>query len=263
MIDTITIGDYTLNRLGLGTNRISDTDQGHEVLKKATELGINFIDTAHTYGGGKSEKAIGNALSPYADGLLIATKGGIPNGAKPAQLRAELEESLHRLKTDCITLYQLHRVDPETPLFESISALKQFQDEGLIKYIGLSEVTVEELEEANKIVPIVSVQNEYNVSIRHHEALVDYCTDNNIVFIPWFPLGGLRGDTVKVEQKLKDLASKYQATVQQLALAWLLKRSPMILPIPGTTSIEHLKDNMQAADIDLFEEDYTFLLNGN
>jgi pyridoxine 4-dehydrogenase len=259
MQSTIQIGDFTVARLGLGTNRIHDTPDGHALLKKAVEFGINFIDTAHTYAGGESEAAIGNALTPYAEGLVIATKGGMGNGAKPAQLRAELEQSLKRLKTDCITLYQLHRVDPNTPLTETMQALKQFQEEGLIKHIGLSEVSVEQLEEALTVAPVVSVQNEYNVVVRHYEALVDYCTDNGIVFIPWFPLGGLSGGTVNVEAKLKELAVKYDATVQQLALAWLLKRSPMILPIPGTTSIEHLQDNLKATDITLSDEDYRSL----
>src|ERR1700761_9013091 len=157
MSKTINIDGVEVNRLGLGTNRIHDTGAGHDLLKAATELGVNFIDTAHAYGGGESEQAIGNALSPYNSNLIVATKGGMGSGAKPKQLRAELEESLRRLKTDCISLYQLHRVDPDTPLEESMAALKQFQDEGLIKHIGLSEVNVEQLNEAQSIAPVLSV----------------------------------------------------------------------------------------------------------
>jgi|SRR5665213_2337970 len=256
---TITFGDITVNRLGLGTNRIYDNEDGYGLLERAVELGVNFIDTAHRYAGGESEAAIGNALAPYANGLVIATKGGMGNGAAPEQLRGELEESLRRLKTDHIDLYQLHRVDPSIALTETVALLKQFQDEGLIRHIGLSEVSVEQVKEAMAVVPIVSVQNEYNVAIRKHEALVDYCTDNGIAFIPWFPLGGLAGDTVKVEKLVADMAKKYEATSQQIALAWLLKRSPMILPIPGTTSPKHLEDNLRSAVLELSDEDYLAL----
>jgi aryl-alcohol dehydrogenase-like predicted oxidoreductase len=256
---TITFDGITVNRLGLGTNRIHDNKQGYALLERAVELGINFIDTAHVYAGGESEAAIGNALAPYSGDIIIATKGGMGNGAKPDQLRAELEESLRRLKTDHIDLYQLHRIDAETPLAETMGTLKQFRDEGRVRHIGLSEVSVAELEEAAAIVPIASVQNEYNVAVRKHEDLVDYCTTHDIAFIPWFPLGGLRGDTEKVKAQVGKMAKKYDATPQQLALAWLLKRSPMILPIPGTTSPDHLEDNLWAALIDLADEDFRVL----
>lgn len=256
---TITFGDLTVNRLGLGTNRIRDNEAGYALLRRAVELGINFIDTAHRYAGGESEAAIGNTLSPYANGLVIATKGGMGSGASPAQLHSELEESLRRLRTDHIDLYQLHRVDPQVPLAESVGALKQFQDKGLIRHIGLSEVSVEQLEAARAVAAIVSVQNEYNVAVRKHEALVDYCTEHNIVFIPWFPLGGLAGDAEKVDALVTRTAAKYNATPQQIALAWLLKRSPMILPIPGTTSADHLEANLRAANLVLADEDYRAL----
>jgi len=256
---TISFGDITVNRIGLGTNRIHDNEAGYGLLKRAVELGVNFIDTAHRYAGGESEAAIGNALAPYGNGLVIATKGGMGNGASAEQLRNELEESLRRLQTDHIDLYQLHRVDPTIPLAETMAVLRGFQDEGLIGHIGLSEVSVEQVKEAVAVAPVVSVQNEYNVAIRKHEALVDYCTANSIAFIPWFPLGGLAGDTVKVEALVAEMARKYDVTPQQIALAWLLQRSPMILPIPGTTSIEHLQDNLKAADLDLSDEDYRAL----
>lgn len=256
---TITVGDLPVKRLGLGTNRIRDNQDGYQLLQKAVELGVNFIDTAHSYAGGESEAAIGNALAPYPPGVVVATKGGMGNGATPAQLRAELQESLRRLKVRHIDLYQLHRVDPAVPLAESVGALKHMQDEGLIRHIGLSEVTVEQLEEARSIAPIASVQNEYNIAVRRYEDMVDYCTQHNIVFIPWFPLGGLRGDTAQVECKLVPFVQKYGATVQQLAIAWLLKRSPMILPIPGTTSVDHLQSNLAAAAVTLSDEDYQTL----
>jgi aryl-alcohol dehydrogenase-like predicted oxidoreductase len=255
----IKIGDLTVNRLGLGTNRITDVPEAHELLKHAVSLGVNFIDTAHRYGSGASETTIGNSLAPYSSGLLIATKGGYSYAGEdgsPEALRKELEESLKLLKTDCIDLYQLHRVDPKVPIEESVGALKTFQDEGKIRHIGLSEVSVEQLKQAQKVAAIVSVQNEYNVIVRRHEELVDYCTENEIVFIPWFPLGGLSGGAELVEKQLSELADKYQAAPQQIALAWLLKRSPMMLPIPGTLSIEHLEENLKSAEIKLSDDDY-------
>jgi pyridoxine 4-dehydrogenase len=258
---TIKLGDFILNRIGLGTNRIHDNQAGYDLLKKAIDLDINFIDTAHVYADGQSEKAIGNALAPYKEGLIVATKGGMGNGASPKQLRSELEDSLRRLNTDQVDLYQLHRIDPATPFKQTLKAIQGFQEEGLIKHVGLSEVTVAELEQALSVVQIVSVQNEYNVINKKHQQLVDYCTNNNIVFIPWFPLGGLAGDAQIVEQKLETIAKKYQVSAQQIALAWLLKRSPMMLPIPGTTSIDHLKDNLESANIKLSDEDYQELNN--
>jgi pyridoxine 4-dehydrogenase len=257
----IKIGSTSVNRFGLGTNRIHDDQTGKTLLAKALELGINFIDTAHIYAGGDSEVAIGNNLAELHESksLVIATKGGMGSGASPHQLRVELEESLHRLKTNRIDLYQLHRVDPKTPLQESMRALKQFQDEGLIKYAGLSEVNVDQIEEASTIIKVVSIQNEYNIVSRQHEDLVDYCQSHDIVFIPWFPLGGLAGDAEKVNKRLKDLSAKYEASPQQISLAWLLKRSTCILPIPGTLSADHLADNLKAASLNLSEEDYLSL----
>lgn len=257
-IGKLRVGDKLINRLGLGTNRITDTDEARSLLKKAVELGVNFIDTAHTYRDGASETTIGKTLAPYPENLVIATKGGM-QGASPEQLRADLEDSLQRLKTSCIDLYQLHRVDPSVPLETTISTMKQFKDEGKIRYIGLSEVTVAQIEQAQRIVPIVSVQNEYNLVKRQYEAVLDYCTEQGIVFIPWFPLGGLRGDTAQVNALTEKLAQKYNAIPQQIALSWLLARSPMMLPIPGTLSIEHLQSNLEAASIELSEEDYQSL----
>lgn len=263
--ETIKIGDFIVNRIGLGTNRISDTAESHKLLQQAVDWGVNFIDTAQAYGEGESETGIASALAPYSDGLLIATKGGIapnsnytPDGTAEG-LRKGVEDSLRRLKVDTLDLYQLHRVDPNVPIEESMATLKALQDEGKIRHIGLSEVTVEQLKKARSVVDIVSVQNEYNVIVRQHEELVDYCTEQGIVFIPWFPLGGLRGGSQKVEAELTELATKYNATAQQVALAWLLRRSPMILPIPGTLSINHLKTNLDAGSITLSDADYAAL----
>lgn len=251
----VQIGRFKVNRLGLGTNRITDSNETRALLKEAIKLGVNFIDTAHTYQNGASEITIGRTLAPYPEELLIATKGGM-NGASPVQLRADLEDSLQRLKTDSIDLYQLHRVDPNVPLETTLMVIKQFQDEGKIHHVGLSEVNIEQIELANTIVPIVSVQNEYNLAQRHHESTLDYCTKHGIIFIPWFPLGGLRGDAARVNTMAQDIAKKYKATTQQISLAWLLARSPVVLPIPGTLSIEHLISNMQAALIHLSQVDY-------
>ena len=264
----VKIGDITIHRLGLGTNRITDIPEAHALLTHAVDLGVNFIDTARRYGAGASEVTIGNTLAPFHnfEGLVVATKGGLhaegPSGS-PEALRSDLEASLRALKTDCIDLYQLHRVDPKVPLEESVLAMKKFQDEGKIRHIGLSEVTIEQLEAAQKVATIVSVQNEYNILKRQHEELIDYCTAHQIVFIPWFPLGGLRGGAEEVATHLADVAQKYAASEQQIALAWLLKRSPIIAPIPGTLSIEHLEANLAATHIQLSAEDYEQLTNNN
>lgn len=254
----VQVGDISVNRLGLGTNRITDTSEARALLERAVELGVNFIDTAHAYQSGASETTIGKTLAPYPEKLLIATKGGI-NGASPDQLRADLEDSLRRLKTERIDLYQLHRVDPVVPLETTVSALKQFRDEGKIRYVGLSEVDVTQIEKAQQIMPVASIQNEYNLAKRRYEAVLDYCTEQNIIFIPWFPLGGLRGDTTKVNTLTEDLAKEYEASPQQIALAWLLARSPIMLPIPGTLSIAHLTSNLAAASIKLSQADYQSL----
>lgn len=260
-IATLQIGSKTVNRIGLGTNRLHTNNASYSLLKRALELGVNFIDTAHRYAGGESEKAIGNALYPYPDNLVIATKGGMGNGASPTQLKIELEESLNRLQLKHIDLYQLHRVDPRVPLTVSLTALKEFVDQGIIGQVGLSEVTVQQIEEAQKIIKITSVQNEYNVINRQHEDVVNHCHDHKIIFIPWFPIGGLAGDREKVEERLKSMAEKYEVSPQQIALAWILKRSPMMLPIPGTTSISHLEDNLKAQSLKLNNEDYQAILN--
>src|SRR6202050_1116923 len=258
----VKIGETLVNRIGLGTNRITDTPESQGVLRRALELGVNFIDTAHRYTNGASETTIGKTLAPYPGGLVIASKAGLRAegpASSPAQLREDLEESLVRLRVDSIFLYQLHRVDPRVPIEESLSALKQFQQEGKVRHIGLSEVTVEQIKQAQAVVPIVSVQNQYNVVIRRYDAEVDYCTEHDIIFIPWFPLGGLAGGAAQVQAALTEMAARYEAGAQQIAIAWLLKRSPVMLPIPGTLSLKHLAENVAAGSIHLRDEDFRAL----
>jgi pyridoxine 4-dehydrogenase len=253
----VTLGDLTVNRIGLGTNRITDIEAAHTLLHRAVELGINFIDTADVYQRNASEETIGKTLAPYPAGLIIATKGGMSPADSspindPTYLRNALEGSLKRLKLSRVELYQLHRVDPNVPVEDTVGLLKSLQDEGKIHHIGLSEVTVEQLERARRVAEIVSVQNHYNITQRKHEAVLDYCEANNIVFIPWFPLakGKLGVDT------LTDIAKKHNTSTQSIAIAWLLQRSPVMLPIPGTLSKEHLESNIAAASIKLTEDEF-------
>ena len=267
-------GDMSVNRMGFGAMRITgkgiwgdpkDPAESKRVLKRALELGVNFIDTADSYGPYVSEDLIADALYPYADDLVIATKGGLtrqgpdqwlPVG-RPEYLRQCVEMSLRRLKTDTIDLYQLHRIDPKVPAEETLGALKELQTQGKIRHIGLSEVSVEELQHAQTIVDIVSVQNLYNLSERKSETLLDYCTEKSIGFIPWFPVAG--GDLVKPGGVLDQAAHQHDATVAQLALAWLLKRSPVMLPIPGTSSVAHLEENVAASSVTLTDDEFQSL----
>jgi aryl-alcohol dehydrogenase-like predicted oxidoreductase len=225
---TISLGEYQLNRIGLGTNRLTDTAENRSFLKAAVDAGVNFIDTAHLYTGGGSESAIGAALAPFADDLVVATKGGYRGGGLE-QLRAELELSFERLRTETIALYYLHRVDPEVPLERTLRVLEEYRDAGRIEHVGLSEVSVEEIERARTVVPIAAVQNEYNLSERGHDDVVDFCTEERILFVPFYPLGG-------------------DSSPPQIKLASLLERSPVVLPIPGTLSLAHLKENLAALD---------------
>jgi aryl-alcohol dehydrogenase-like predicted oxidoreductase len=269
MQKTIQIGDRAVNRLGFGAMRITgegiwgppaDHDNAIAVLKKAVELGINFIDTADAYGPEVSENLIHEALAPY-DGLLIATKGGLtrggpgqwsPNGS-PEYLRQACEASLKRLGVEQIELYQFHRPDPAIPFVDSVRTFAELREEGKIKHVGLSNVTTEQLERAMELVPIVSVQNNYSVLNREHEAVLRLCERHGIAFIPYFPIGGNTGGLA--EQTLDKIAVKHQTTMRQIGLAWLLEHSPVMVPIPGTGSIEHLTQNMAAADIGLDDED--------
>ncbi len=239
-----------------------DAETCRNVLRRAIELGVNFIDTADAYGPDVSERLIGEALSPYKAGLVIATKGGLtrqgpgkwlPVG-RPEYLTQQVEMSLRLLKLERIDLWQLHRIDPRTPVEESLGAIKTLQEQGKVRHIGLSEVKVGEIEQARKVVEIVSVQNKYNVGDRAHEDVLDYCTEHKIAFIPWFPVAN--GALAKPGGKLDEVAKRHGATVSQLSLAWLLHRSPVILPIPGTSSVAHLEENVKAQDVTLGDDEW-------
>jgi len=262
-------GELTVNRLGFGAMRLTgdgiwgppkDPATAIAVLRRAIEFGVNFIDTADSYGPCVNEELIAEALAPYPKHLVIATKGGWnrpgPNqwthDATPAHLRKAVEGSLKRLRLDRIDVYQLHIPDPVVPFDASIETLANMQSEGKIRFVALSNVTVEHVERARKIVPIVSVQNRYSFADREWDNVVDYCERNGIAFIPWFPLGG---GTV-AGRLLEKVAKAGQVKPIQIALAWLLKRSPIMLPIPGTSSIAHLEENMQAAALQLTDEEY-------
>jgi len=262
-------GDLTVNRLGFGAMRLTgegiwgpprDRAAAIAVLRRAVELGVNFIDTADSYGPNVSEELIAEALAPYPKGLLIATKGGWnrpgPNqwthDASPAHLREAVEGSLKRLRLDLIDVYQLHVPDPVVPFDASIETLANMQSEGKIRLVGLSNVTVEHIERARKIVPIVSIQNRYSFADREWDNVVDYCERNGIAFIPWFPLGAGRVAGGLLER----IAKARKVKPIQIALAWLLKRSPIMLPIPGTSSIAHLEENVEAASLQLSQKEY-------
>jgi pyridoxine 4-dehydrogenase len=264
-------GDLEVNRLGFGAMRIvgegvwgepADAENSKRVLRRAVELGVNFIDTADAYGPDVSERLIAEALAPYKSGLVIATKGGltrqgpakwVPVG-RAEYLVQQVEMSLRLLKTDHIDLWQLHRIDPKTPVEESLGAVAHLQQQGKIRHVGLSEVKVHEIEQARKVVKIVSVQNKYNLSDRDHEDVLEYCTKEGIAFIPWFPVAA--GKLAQPGGKLDEVAQRHDATVGQLSLAWLLHHSPVILPIPGTSSAEHLEENVKARDVKLSDAEW-------
>ena len=266
-------GDLTVNRLGFGAMRLTgkgvwgppaDREECVRVLRRAVELGVNFIDTADSYGPYISEKLIRKALHPY-DGLVIATKAGllrtgpdvwIPLG-NPSYLRQELEMSLRRLGVETIDLFQLHRIDPNFPLADQVGELVKFKNEGKIRHIGLSEIDVDQLKAAQQITEIVSVQNMYNLSARGAEPLLDFATSQGVGFIPWFPLAS--GPLAAADGPLQRIAANHDASPSQLALAWLLKRSPVMLPIPGTSKVAHLEENVAAAEITLTDEEYETL----
>jgi len=245
-------GDTEVARIGLGTNRLAKTRGGVELIKAAVAAGVQMIDTAHTYTGGQSEETIGDALSPIPGNYIVATKGGLGSG-RPQALRDEIEMSLTRLRTDSIPLYYLHRVDPAIPLEESIAAIKEYLDRGKIRHIGLSNVDIDQIERARKVVSIAAVQNAYSLSLRKYDTVVDYCAAEEIVFVPYVPLRGADGAAVA------EIASRHRATPQQIALAWLLRRSQAILPIPGTLSLQHLKENLAALSIELSDAEFEAL----
>jgi pyridoxine 4-dehydrogenase len=269
-------GDLPVHRLGYGTMRLvgegawgepADPYECRRLLRRAVELGVNLIDTADAYGPEIAERLIGEALAPYAPGVVVATKGGITRQGpakteyvgRAGYLIQCVEMSLRRLKLERIDLYQLHRIDPRTPIEESLGALKRMQEAGKIRHIGLSEVTPAEIEEAEKIVPIVSIQNRYSLADRRHEATLDYCERRGIAFLPWYPYAG--GKLLKPDhpsaQSLARVAARHNATVPQLSLAWLLQRSPVLVPIPGTSKVAHLEENVAAAQLELSAQEWS------
>lgn len=270
--------DLEVFRLGYGTMRLvgegawgepDNLDTARRVLRRAVDLGVTLIDTADAYGPEVAERLISEALYPYPQGLVIATKGGITRQG-PAKTESVgragyliqcVEMSLRRLRLECIELYQLHRIDPRTPLEESLGALRRMQEQGKIRHIGLSEVRPAEIEEARKIVPIVSVQNRYSLADRGHEQTVDWCELNGIAFLPWYPIAA--GKLLKPEHPaakiLRQIASRHDVTPAQLSLAWLLHRSPVMLPIPGTSEVKHLEENIGAASLQLGLEEWAEL----
>jgi pyridoxine 4-dehydrogenase len=256
----ISIGDLTVNRIGLGTNRLTDTEANRALLRRAFDIGVNFIDTADIYQKGASEQTIGATFEPYPEGLVIGTKGGMSRTDVSAinyaaYLHSALDASLNRLKRSYIDLYQLHRTDPKIPIEETAGVLKGMKEQGKVRHIGLSEVTVEQIERYRAVVEIVSVQNQYNVLERKHESVLDYCEANHIAFIPWYPLAKAKLGFPPITK----IAGAHNATPAQIAIAWLLKRSPVMLPIPGTLSVDHLESNIAAANILLNEEEMKVL----
>ena len=249
------LGDLDVARIGLGTNRLTNTRDNIALIKAAVAIGVQMIDTAHSYTGGQSEETIGEALSPIPKGVIVATKGGIGGAGRgrPEVLASEIEQSLRRLDTQSIYLYYLHRVDPQTPLEESLSAIKEYRDQGKIRHVGISEVVIDQIERARKVVPIAAVQNQYNLSERKYDSVVEYCAAENIVFVPFFPLRGDGGG------KLIEIAERHAASPRQITLAWLIRRSPAMLPIPGTLSLDHLKENVAASNIELTDAEFEAL----
>jgi len=267
-------GDLSVNRLGFGAMRITgegiwgwppDRENAKKVLRRAVDLGANLIDTADAYGPETSELLIAEALHPYPTGLVIATKGGltrpgpdswVPN-CRPEYLSQCVDKSLKRLKLERIDLYQLHTVDRKVPIEDSLGALKKAQDAGKIRHVGLSNVTTQEIERAKKVLPIVSIQNRYNIEDRDSEDVLSYCEKETMGFLPWAPVGGNgRGSLSKSGNPLEAEAKRHNVTAVQLALAWLLQKSPVMLPIPGTANIAHLEENMAAANLQLTAEEW-------
>ena len=254
MTKTLTLAGTEVARMGLGTNRLTDTPEHRAFIREAVAAGVGHIDTAHLYTRGESEAAIGAALAPFPDGTVGATKGGYGRGeGRPEVLRAQIEESLRRLRTDTIPLYYLHRVHPDTPLEESLAVIAEYRDAGRIRAVGVSAVSIEQIERARQVVPITAVQNEYNLAERQYDDVVDYCTDQGIVFVPYYPVRELDAPA------LAEIAARHGATRAQIALAWLLRRSPVMLPIPGTLSIAHLRENLAALDIELDDAEFEAL----
>ncbi len=272
---TFKFGELEVNRLGYGAmqltgngvfGEVEDRENAITVLREAVANGVNFIDTAEAYGPKFNESLIADALSPFQKDLFIATKGGferpgpnnwVPNGT-PEKIRQDIEGSLHRLKVDSIDLWQLHRIDPNVDVAKTMAPVVDAVKEGKIKNVGLSEVTIDQIKQVQDILPVVSVQNLYNLGNRQWESVLDFTAEQGLAFIPWFPLAS---GPHKLADKINAIAEKHKATTAQIALAWLLKRSSNILLIPGTKSVEHLKENLKAAEIELTEEEFESLTN--
>jgi pyridoxine 4-dehydrogenase len=271
---TFALDGSIIDRMGFGAMRLTgegiwgepeNPGEARAVLRRAIELGVNFIDTADSYGPEVAERLIGETLSPYPEDLVVATKGGLvrpgpsqwESDGRPEHLREACEGSLKRLKVEQIDLYQLHRVDPKVPAEEQFGALAELREEGKIRHVGLSEVGVEEIEQAREFSPIVTVQNRYNLTDRGSEDVLEFCEREGIGFIPWFPLA--TGDLARRGGPLDEIAARHDATPGQVALAWLLARSPVMLPIPGTSSVEHLEENVAAAELRLSDEELATL----
>jgi len=250
---TLNLVGTEVARIGLGTNRLTSTPENQAFLREAIEAGLRHIDTAHVYSSGDSERAIGEALAPNPEGLVIATKGGYSGSGGREAVRAQIEQSLESLRTEAIDLYYLHRVDPGTPIEESLGAIAEYREAGRIKEVGISAVDVNQIGASRRVVPIAAVQNHYNVAERASDDVVDYCEEHGIVFVPYYPLKG------EAPPALAAIAGSRNATPRQIALAWLLRRSPVILPIPGTLSIEHLRENLGALEIDLTDDEFEAL----
>jgi pyridoxine 4-dehydrogenase len=241
------IGNREIKRVGLGTNRLTDSAENRSFLREAVAAGLDHIDTAHLYTSGESERTIGEALAPFPDHITVATKGGY-NGGGLDRLRTEVDASLTSLRTDSIDLYYLHRVDPETPLEETAGLLAELRADGKLRNVGLSDVSVGEIGRAREVVEIAAVQNEFNLDERNDDEVIDYCAAEGITYVPFFPL---RGGGKAVEE----IAAAHGATANQIKIAWLLERSSAMAPIPGTLSLTHLKENLAAADIELSEKE--------
>jgi aryl-alcohol dehydrogenase-like predicted oxidoreductase len=246
-MDSFRLAGVDVPRIGLGTNRLTTAPAHLAFIRAAVEAGVRHIDTAHTYTRGESERAIAEALDGTPDDVVVATKGGFGGAGqgRPEVLRSQIEQSLRSLRTDAIDLYYLHRVDPHTPLEESVGAIKAYVDRGAIRAVGLSDVTVEQIERARRIVPIAAVQNHYNLGERKHDDVIDFCTREGMAFVPYYPLRGGDGPGAATA------AERLGTTRSAVKLAWLLQRAPVMLPIPGTLSIEHLRENLAALELDL------------
>jgi len=251
MVETaITLGGTEVRRIGLGTNRLTNTPQNVEFIRAAMAAGLAHIDTAYLYTSGESEATIGSALELPRSGWVVATKGGYRAGeGSPEVLRGQIDESLRRLGTDAIDLYYLHRVHPDTPLEDSMAVIAEYHDAGRIRQVCIAEVSVDQIERARAVVPITAVQNRYNLGDREHDEVIDHCTREGIVFVPYYPLRGTDSAAVA------ELAERRGATASQIALSWLLHRSPAVLPIPGTLSLHHLQENLAALEIELTDDE--------